>query len=248
MSTRDSDTEMVSRSSISAKRPGIAQGGSVCSLTEEDIKTFIRVKTLDVISFGKYRRHLLKQKDNCEAWAIEMHDRFSRVSAEVKLMCKQHHIFKTYGHTSVFSVCCKILTSTEMPLLLRDGSVHRCAISHVTIYNGVKIKLEGSIDDNRQGQNYIVVHEKFYKFCLSFWFFTRFEHICRAHIRERFPKEQCTPSNWTKFNEELSKESKFKTQLARSFLSSVHYSQSVMNSVVSRKRKRDIESFTFLPR
>ncbi len=69
------------------------------------IKEFIMLKSLDVVSSGQYRKFVLRKKDLCEKWALQMHDNYHMMTVEVRNIGKYVAMAKSQGFVHIALVC-----------------------------------------------------------------------------------------------------------------------------------------------
>lgn len=148
---------------------------------KKDIRNFFLLRAYDVVSQGAYRRYLLREKDLQEMWAINMHQSFSRINAEIKQVLKYICISKTRGKLNVSTLLQKISLSADAPEL-SINEVCRCHLTSVVIFSGVKITGKSDVVPS------IVVHRRFEKFCWSFWFLAKVESVLKLIIKENYAK------------------------------------------------------------
>ena len=151
--------------------------------TTRMVRDFVLLKSFDVVSSGQYRKFVLRKKDLCEQWAIEMHHSYHTLMLEVRNLAKYASLAKSQGHTEVSIVCTKLLNCVECPHLENKGW-NTCTITKVQCIGGVRVNAESETTA-------IMVHPRFLRFCLAYWFTSRFEHVLRRLVRCKYTKEYC---------------------------------------------------------
>ena len=147
------------------------------------VKDFVLLKSFDVVSSGQYRKFVLRKKDLCEPWAMTMHDNYHNVMLEVRNLAKYSGMARSQGHMEIATVCSKLLLCTECPQEDKTGW-NTCSITKVQCVGGVRV--------NSTSENVpIIVHPRFLRFCLSFWYSSRFEHVLRRVVRGKYTKIYC---------------------------------------------------------
>jgi len=147
------------------------------------VKDFVLLKSFDVVSSGQYRKFVLRKKDLCEQWAISMHDSYHSVMMEVRNLAKYAGMARSQGHMEIATVCSKLLLCAECPQEDKTGW-NTCSITKVQCVGGVRVN---SANENVS----IIVHPRFLRFCLSFWYTSRFEHVLRRVVRGKYTKTYC---------------------------------------------------------
>ena len=151
--------------------------------TTKMVRDFVLLKSFDVVSSGQYRKFVLRKKDLCEQWAIDMHHSYHTLMLEVRNLAKYASLAKSQGHTDVAIVCTKLLNCVECPHPENTGW-NTCTITKVLCIGGVRVNAESE-------NTAIMVHPRFLRFCLAYWFTSRFEHVLRRIVRCKYTKDYC---------------------------------------------------------
>jgi hypothetical protein len=168
------DTETVHREEILLKS----------EKATEMVKQFVMLKAFDVVSSGQYRKFVLRKKDLCEQWAMTMHDNYHCLTSEVRNLAKYIAVARSHGHVNIAMVCTKLLNCPECPHIQNDGLWNTCAITKIQCVGGVRVN---TLNDATA----IFVHARFLRFCLSFWYASRFDHVLRRIVRGKYTKIYC---------------------------------------------------------
>ena len=147
------------------------------------IKEFIMLKSLDVVSSGQYRKFVLRKKDLCEKWALQMHDNYHMMTVEVRNIGKYVAMAKSQGFIHIALVCTKLLHCVECPHVQKSGW-NTCVITKVQCMDCIRVN---SVNEAAP----LFVHARFLRFCLSFWYTSRFDHVLRRLVRGKYTKVFC---------------------------------------------------------
>ena len=147
------------------------------------VKEFIMLKSLDVVSSGQYRKFVLRKKDLCEKWAIQMHDNYHMMTVEVRNLTKYTAMARSQGHVDIAIVCTKLLHCVECPHSQKSGW-NTCVITKVQCLDCVRVNTASETTP-------VFVHPRFLRFCLSYWYTSRFDHVLRRIVRGKYTKALC---------------------------------------------------------
>jgi len=147
------------------------------------MKSFVLLKAFDVVSSGQYRKFVLRKKDLCEEWAMTMHDHYHMIMTEVRNLAKYPVLSRSQGHMEVGLVCAKLLNCVECPQSVTSGW-NTCVITKVQCVGGVRVNSSSEATP-------VVVHSRFLRFCLSYWYASRIEHVLRRIVRAKYNKAFC---------------------------------------------------------
>jgi hypothetical protein len=147
------------------------------------IKEFIMLKSLDVVSSGQYRKFVLRKKDLCEKWALQMHDNYHMMTVEVRNLGKYAAMAKSQGFIHIALVCTKLSNCVECPHVHKTGW-NTCLITKVQCMECIRINSANEAVP-------LYVHARFLRFCLSFWYTSRFDHVLRRLVRGKYTKIFC---------------------------------------------------------
>lgn len=147
------------------------------------VKEFVLLKAFDIVSSGQYRKFVLRKKDLCESWAMRMHDNYHAMTLEVRNLAKYASMARSQGHMEVATVCTKLSNCLECPHIQTSGW-NTCSITKVQCVGGVRVN---SLSEGTP----VFVHPRFLRFCLSFWYTSRFDHVLRRIVRGKYTKVFC---------------------------------------------------------
>ena len=147
------------------------------------VKEFIMLKSLDVVSSGQYRKFVLRKKDLCEKWALQMHDNYHMMTVEVRNLTKYTAMARSQGHVDIAIVCTKLLHCVECPHSQKSGW-NTCVITKVQCLDCVRVNTASETTP-------VFVHPRFLRFCLSYWYTSRFDHVLRRIVRGKYTKALC---------------------------------------------------------
>jgi hypothetical protein len=157
------------------------------SINSEDarnmVRDFVLLKSFDVVSSGAYRKWVLKQKDLVQEWAVKMHEGYHTLICEVRNLAKYSIIAKSQGHADIATVCAKLSNCVECPHASIQGW-NTCSITKVQCIGGVRV-------NTASDSTAIFVHARFLRFCLCFWYCSRFDHVLRRVVRGKYTKIYC---------------------------------------------------------
>jgi hypothetical protein len=114
---------------------------------------------------------------------MRMHDNYHIMMLEVRQLAKYAVLARSKGHTDVATVCTKLLNCVECPHVTKSGW-HTCTITKVQCMGGIRVNLAAEATA-------IMVHPRFLRFCLSYWYTARFEHVLRRVVRGKYSKLYC---------------------------------------------------------
>jgi hypothetical protein len=147
------------------------------------VREFIMLKALDVVSSGQYRKFVLRKKDLCEQWALQMHDNYHLMTIEVRNLAKYTAMAKSQGFIHIALVCSKLLNCVECPHTQKSGW-NTCIITKVQCMDCVRV-------NSASEAVAVFVHPRFLRFCLSYWYTSRFDHVLRRVVRGKYTKIFC---------------------------------------------------------
>jgi len=170
---------------MAAQMAAVPQTKLALDSSEADtaVRSFVLLKAFDVVSSGQYRKFVLRKKDLCEQWAMTMHDHYHLIMQEVRNLAKYPVLARSQGHMEVGLVCAKLLNCVECPQSTMSGW-NTCVITKVQCVGGVRVNSASEAAP-------VVVHSRFLRFCLSYWYASRMEHVLRRIVRAKYNKPFC---------------------------------------------------------
>jgi hypothetical protein len=192
-------------------------------------RDFILLKCLDIVSSGQYRKFVLKRKDLCDQWAIDLHSNYASFMLEVRNLAKYPGIAKSRGHTAIGMVFGKLLNCVECPEIVSSGPAvwSVCAITKVLCMTAIRVNSASETTP-------VFVHSKFLQFCLSFWFASRFEHVLRKIIRIKYTKAYCDETSMASVSTEIYKDKDIIIDVVETFMRAlIHVHTTIENLFLS---------------
>jgi hypothetical protein len=196
-----------------------------CRETALIVKDFVLLKSFDVVSSGQYRKFVLRKKDLCEQWAMTMHDNYHCIMLEIRNLSKYSVIARSQGHMEIATVCAKLLTCVECPHAETSGW-NTCSITKVQCVGGVRVN---SVSENIA----IVVHPRFLRFCLSFWYASRFEHVLRRVVRGKYTKTYCDMYTLSEISSMIHSDTEIITVAVNNFVNALAHVHGTMNMLLA---------------
>jgi hypothetical protein len=195
------------------------------SQTARIVKDFVLLKAFDVVSSGQYRKFVLKRKDLCEQWAMTMHDNYHTMVLEIRNLAKYATMTKSQGHMEVATVCSKLLNCVECPHEETVGW-NTCSITKVQCIGGVRV-------NSTSESTPIVVHPRFLRFCLSYWYTSRFEHVLRRIVRGKYPKAYCDDYTLSEISSMINTDAEVVTMAVENFIHALSHVHTTMHALLA---------------
>ena len=212
LASKKKDTITTDKISIKSKQAGIM------------VKDFVLLKSFDVVSSGQYRKFVLRKKDLCEQWAMTMHDNYHNVMLEVRNLGKYSGMARSQGHMEIATVCSKLLLCAECPQEDNTGW-NTCSITKVQCVGGVRVN---SINESVP----IIVHPRFLRFCLSFWYASRFEHVLRRVVRGKYTKVYCDDYTLSEISAMINVDQDIVNLAVENFVNALEHVHGTMNNLL----------------
>jgi hypothetical protein len=188
------------------------------------VKEFVMLKAFDVVSSGQYRKFVLRKKDLCEQWAMTMHDNYHCLTQEVRNLSKYVTLARSQGHIDIALVCSKLSNCTECPHT-HDSGWNTCTITKVQCVGGVRV-------NSANEATAIFVHPRFLRFCLSFWYTSRFDHVLRRVIRGKYTKVLCDEHSLSEISSMISTDDDIVTGVVDNFINALLHVHSTMHTLL----------------
>jgi hypothetical protein len=189
------------------------------------VKNFVTLKSFDVVSSGQYRKFVLRKKDLCENWAMTMHDDYHKMILEVRQLAKYAVIAKSKGHVDVGMVCTKLLNCVECPHVTNAGW-NTCIITKVQCMGGVRVNTTSESTP-------VVVHPRFLRFCLSYWYTARFEHVLRRVVRGKYSKVFCDEFSLSEVSDMILKDDEIVLTAVNNFIHALTHVHKTMHQLLN---------------
>jgi len=188
------------------------------------VKDFVLLKSFDVVSSGQYRKFVLKKKDLCEQWAMTMHDNYHNILLEIRNLAKYSVMARSQGHMDIATVCTKLISCAECPQASMKGW-NTCSITKVQCVGGIRV--------NSTSENVpIVVHPRFLRFCLSFWYASRFEHGLRRVVRGKYTKAFCDNYTLSTISGMIASDKEIIVSVVDNFVNALAHVHGTMNTLL----------------
>jgi len=189
------------------------------------VKDFVLLKSFDVVSSGQYRKFVLRKKDLCEQWAMKMHDNYHNIITEIRNLAKYSVLARSQGFMEIATVCAKLITCVECPQEDKN-SWTTCTITKVQCMGGVRV--------NSSSESVpIVVHPRFLRFCLSFWYTSRFEHVLRRVVRGKYSKTYCDEYTLSQISEMITRDVDVVKTAVDNFVHALAHVHATMHNLLS---------------
>ena len=201
-----------------------SEGKQVSFSTSQMVRDFVLMKSFDVVSSGQYRKFVLRKKDLCEQWAIDMHSGYSSMMIEVRNLAKYPAMVKSHGHAEVAIVCTKLLSCVECPQVQNTGW-NTCVLTKVLCMGGVRVNAESESMP-------VMVHPRFLRFCLSYWLTCRFEHVLRRIVRGKYTKVYCDSNTLSFITSEIQHDREIVGGLVNNFIHALAHVHASMEELL----------------
>jgi hypothetical protein len=188
------------------------------------VKDFVTLKSFDVVSSGQYRKFVLRKKDLCEQWAMAMHDNYHTMILEVRQLAKYSVLAKSKGYTDVAVVCAKLLNCIECPHLTTSGW-NTCTITKVQCMGGIRVNTSADVTP-------VMVHPRFLRFCLSYWYTARFEHVLRRVVRGKYSKIYCDDFTLSEVSNMILKDEEITVLVVNNFIHALTHVHKTMHQLL----------------
>ena len=188
------------------------------------VRNFVLLKAFDVVSSGQYRKFVLRKKDLCEQWAMTMHDHYHMIMLEVRNLTKYPVLARSQGHMEVALVCAKLLNCIECPHPVTTGW-NTCVITKVQCVGGVRVNAASEATP-------VFVHTRFLRFCLSYWYAARMEHVLRRIVRGKYNKAFCDEYTLAQVSAMIYADSEIVSSVVDNFVHALTHVHSSMHALL----------------
>jgi len=189
------------------------------------VKDFVLLKSFDVVSSGQYRKFVLRKKDLCEQWAMTMHDNYHSIMLEVRNLAKYSGIARSQGHMEIAMVCTKLIACVECPHTEKIGW-NTCCITKVQCVGGIRVN---SVSESVP----VIVHQRFLRFCLSFWYTSRFEHVLRRIVRGKYTKTYCDEYTLSEVSAMINSDTEIVEAAVQNFVNGLMHVHGTMSALLA---------------
>ncbi|KAJ1465068.1 hypothetical protein T484DRAFT_1757654, partial [Baffinella frigidus] len=143
---------------------------------------------------------------------------------EVRNLAKYAVLARSAGHLDVAICCTKLLTCTECPQIDNSG-FFTCSLTKVQALGGIPVNSSADAVP-------IHVHPKFLRFCVSYWFASRFEHVMRKLVRARYPKSFCDEHTLAFITTAIHNDATINTKIVDNFVNSLVHIHKTMKHLL----------------
>jgi hypothetical protein len=189
------------------------------------VRDFVLLKAFDVVSSGQYRKFVLRKKDLCDQWAMTMHDNYHMMMLEVRSLSKYTVLARSQGHMEVAMVCNKLLNCIECPHRETSGW-NTCSITKVQCVGGVRV-------NSTSEAIAVIVHPRFLRFCLSYWYTSRFDHVLRRVVRGKYTKIYCDQYSLSEVSAAINADTEIVEEVVGNFIHALAHVHGTMHELLS---------------
>jgi hypothetical protein len=201
------------------------------------VKNYVLLKAFDIVSSGAYRKWVLKQKDLVQDWAIQMHEGYHTIMCEMRNLSKYPVIAKSQGHGDVATVCAKLLNCVECPHASTHGW-NTCSITKVQCIGGIRV-------NTASDATAIIVHPRFLRFCLCFWYCSRFDHVLRRVVRGKYTKAHCDEYTLSEVSAQIHADTEIIDGMVDNFIQAISHVHGTMHTLlgISKRGSETLSNF-----
>lgn len=123
-------------------------GGGVFRLNMDDaqreeamksLRCFITMRAYDIISNGQYKKHVIQNKDNYEAWAVDIYGHYQKMMICLRNVAQLPNTIRTNGHERL-AVLCQIVSDNQDAPLTTNTAWSSCFLTGVRCRNTVQLR------------------------------------------------------------------------------------------------------------
>jgi hypothetical protein len=210
------------------EKPGNPSESFVSSIVRPDLmnpsklRNYILFKAFDIVGDGGYRRFLLKNKNNGEAWAVSMYNDTQHTNRCLRTTLQL--IGQLAGNVpcvKLFKICQRVTNDMNPPAL----STHGWCICALT---GMRTENTTQIGRSNKG-DICHVHRKFHIFFTMLWFISRFELCIKYATLQWLQENNSSVNNIQTLCEKLQKDQSFTESISKSIIMAT---QHVTDSII----------------
>ena len=149
---------------------------NICDVSEKEFTNYVFYKAFDVLSDGQYKKRVVKGKENCDAWAMEMYTAVQSLNIVIKSVTTEINSLHEYGKQRLQKVCLEVVGAMNPPCKVKSGW-NICVITGLRSNDCIDLTRVGKSDSN------ITIHSRFTHFVLMLWFVVKIEHIIKVLTR-----------------------------------------------------------------
>lgn len=152
----------------------------------EDFKTFFCCKSYDVISEGRFRRHMMYCREINDNWATNAQRCVTEVGSRIRFVQEK---VKELDSTPCLPIrhVCELVTAMPLPPLPKDSICGECVISKIKSNNNMVIQKRKNDTDK------MIVNNHYSHFLICLWVANKIEYIVRNYTRCKFRPHLSTP-------------------------------------------------------
>jgi hypothetical protein len=221
-------------------------------VAKKTLNSFLTMRAYDIISNGQYKKHVVHNKENCEAWAIELYAHYQKTLACMRNVSQIQSQIRSCGYDRLATLCSLVAECSEYPFTTNNSwsvcylTGVRCKNSllvkrnHLTFTSTKRAKLSTSVQMSAMQPantvDTIDIHSKFRKFLVSYWMLSRFETVLKVIMRQWIQQSPLTDStDYSMLCRHFSEDIPFQDDISNLFFSSwVHVYKSVAMLVSSK--------------
>jgi hypothetical protein len=193
------------------RRKGISDTGETKNLnaienekkpTYETFSNFLNAKALDVISDGAYKKYIVSCREAGEPWAVQTHISVQQVQTVVRRMSRILVELQASGNSRLAQVCTAASNNINPPQEMQSGW-HTCYVSGLRCQKGIVLHVQQRSDTQ------YMVHKRYQRFLLAFWFVSKIEQIVRNLARVWVDEKGSTNATVKKLAEEFQQQHEY---------------------------------------
>ena len=147
------------------------------TVTQADFEGYIHFKILDNIAYpGTYKKFLLARKEQGQAWAIDLHQKYQNVLDAVKSMEQREQDLKT-SQLSTLHIIWQHVAESNLPPSDLQLTIANCVISNKTNIPCVIIKGKG------RGAQPFAVNSRFVAFLYDLWIVYKIDVLIKTFVK-----------------------------------------------------------------
>jgi hypothetical protein len=160
-----------------AERAHAPQHTMASDLSKADFKAYVESKAFDVITQGKFKRHMARSRDEGDLWAVNMVAAVARVQGKVKDIQQAVAAIQGVNKGGLYQVCKDVMNSAQPPVRMVTG-VNTCFLTGETVHHC--LDLTRSFKQTKV----VVVHPRFWFFFVFLWFGVKLEYVMRSCAKQ----------------------------------------------------------------
>lgn len=192
---------------------------------------FVLLKAFDIVSCGNYRKFVLKKKDLCESWAINLHTNYQAIVQEIRRVTKYAALLRAQGFPEIATVCMKLAHCVEPPMRSDTRTWSVCHISNVQCVEWVRVNIATDTTP-------VTVHPRYLTFCVAYWYITRFDHVLRKIIRTKYDKAFCENYNLAQITAAMKNDADITTSVVETLITAITHTHASVAQFTCEQHKQ----------